>query len=286
MKNRLYPDIEFLSIGHFTHDVVDHSLILGGAAAYSSKTAIKLGIRAGVITSVGQDFLHFDKLRDIPIALINKNLEGLKTTTFQNIYEDGLRRQFIKSISETIKPEHIPEEWINTGIVYICPVANEVEPSIVHSFPNSIIGVSPQGWMRCWDDHGIVSQKKWEYAREVLPYIDALIMSEEDISATPEVVEEYAKIVRMMILTRGERGSTLFYKGKTVDFPAFKTNVFDPTGAGDVFATAFLIKYKQTNDPYSASIFANCTASFVVEKQGMDGIPDLEQVYSRLSKRI
>ncbi len=285
MNKKVFPDIEFLSIGHFTHDVVDHKLILGGAAAYSSKTATKLGVRTGVITSVGEDFLHFEKLNNIPIALINENLKGIKTTTFQNIYEDGIRRQFIKSVSQTIKPEHIPQEWINTGIVYICPVANEVEPSIVHSFPNSIIGVSPQGWMRCWDDKGIVSQKKWEYAEDVLPYIDALIMSEEDISATPEVVDEYAEIVRMMILTRGERGSTLFYEGKVVDFPAFKTKVFDPTGAGDVFATAFLIKYKQTSDPYEASIFANCTASFVVEKQGMDGIPDIEQVNLRLAKK-
>lgn len=285
MNKKVYPYIEFLSIGHFTHDVVNHNFILGGAAAYSSKTATKLGIKTGVITSVGEDFIHFDKLNGIPIALINKNLNGIKTTTFQNIYENGIRRQFIRSVSETIKPEHIPQEWIKTSIVYICPVANEVEPSIVHSFPNSIIGASPQGWMRCWNDKGMVSQKKWEYAEDVLPYIDALIMSEEDISATPEVVDEYAKMVHMLILTRGERGSTLFYEGKIVDFPAFKTEVFDPTGAGDVFATAFLIKYKQTNDPYEASVFANCTASFVVEKQGMDGIPDIEQVKLRLATK-
>jgi len=35
--------LQFLSIGHFTHDIVGDDLILGGAAAYSSSTAKKTG---------------------------------------------------------------------------------------------------------------------------------------------------------------------------------------------------------------------------------------------------
>ncbi|MEK7398071.1 MAG: PfkB family carbohydrate kinase [Candidatus Poribacteria bacterium] len=281
--------IQFLSIGHFTHDVVGSELILGGASAYSSATARKLGLNAGVITSVGRDFLHFDKLHDVSLIVIgkiDKSASEYPTTTFENIYENDVRRQFIRGVSAVIYANHIPDNWCDIDIVYLCPVANEVDSSIVHKFPDSIIGASPQGWMRKWDSDGCVSPRKWDEAPKVLPYVDALIMSEEDISPFPDIVEEYASMVKILVLTRGESGSTLFCDGKEVNFPAFKVNVLDPTGAGDVFATAFLIKLKQSQDPYEASIFANCAASFVVEKRGTEGIPDYKQVQSRLESNI
>ncbi|MGB9596617.1 MAG: PfkB family carbohydrate kinase [Candidatus Poribacteria bacterium] len=282
-------DIQFLSIGHFTHDIVGNELILGGASAYSGTTARKLGLNTGVVTAVGKDFLHYDKLCNISLFVIGEKDNSAwdyPTTTFENIYENGIRRQFIRGVSATICANHIPDQWCNAGIVYLCPVANEVDPSIVHKFPSSIIGASPQGWMRKWDSSGRVFPREWEEAPKVLPYIDALIMSEEDILPFPNIIDEYANMVKMLILTRGEKGSTLFYNGKVFDFPAFKVNVIDPTGAGDVFATAFLIKLKETQDPSVASVFANCVASFVVEKRGTEGIPDLEQVKSRLNSGI
>ena len=145
------------------------------------------------------------------------------------------------------------------------------------------IGVSPQGWMRQWDEQGHVSAREWEDAPEVLAHADAVIMSEEDISPFPEVLDEYVKLAKAVVLTRGERGATLFHNGQAVDFPAFPTRAVDPTGAGDVFALAFLRELHRTGDLHKASIFANCTASFVVEKPGTEGIPDLDRVLSRLS---
>jgi len=275
--------IQFLSIGHFTHDVVGNELILGGTAAYSIATARKLGLSAGAVSAVGKDFLHYDRLKDISLAIAKEPDGELSktTTTFENIYENGVRRQFIKGVSATIRSEHIPDKWCNADIVYLGPVANEIDPSVVHKFSNSIIGASPQGWMRKWDNKGRVYPKRWDDAPKVLPYINALIMSEEDISPFPDIVNEYIELVEIMVVTKGDKGSTLYHNGIKRDFPAFKTNVVDPTGAGDVFATAFLIKLQETNDPCKASIFANCTASFVVEKRGIEGIPDLNQVRLR-----
>jgi len=278
ITNRTKP-INFLAIGHFTHDVTESGLILGGAASYSSLTARKLDMQARVVSAVGKDFLHFDKLKDIPISLVK---DTSQTTTFQNIYVNGVRTQTIKGVGAKIKAQHVPADWLDSEIVYLCPVADEVDQSVAKIFPNSLIGASPQGWMRQWDKEGLVYQRKWEDAEKLLPHLDALIMSEEDISGLPEVVDEYRKMAKIMVLTKGERGCTLYHEGKITDFPAFKTNVVDPTGAGDVFAVAFLRELYKTQDPYKASVFANCTASFVVEKPGIQGVPDLAQVKSRL----
>lgn len=271
------PKVDFLAIGHLTHDVVNNGFILGGASAYSSKTAFKLGLKVGVVSAVGDDFLHYDKLDGISLALVDR--KGSKTTTFENIYENGIRRQVIRGVAPAISQMDVPDEWKDAKIVYICPVADEVELSIADLFNSSLIGASPQGWMRRWNDKGLVYPKKWELNCDS---IDVLIMSEEDIMPFPQVVGEYVDKVKIMVLTRGENGSRLFMNGTIEDFPAFRTSVSDPTGAGDVFAAAFLIKYFETNDPVEASIFANCTASFVVEKQGMDGIPDINLVNERV----
>jgi len=285
------PCPQFVAIGHLVHDVAECGLILGGAAAYSSITARRLGLHAGVISAVGKDFLHYEKLDGILLALVGATraspLQHDLTTTFANTYDEhGMRKQMIKSVSATIHPEHIPPEWLDAEIAYLCPMADEVDPSIVRMFPNSLIGVSPQGWMREWNADGQVSPRKWKDASNILPHVDVLVMSEEDISPFPEVVDEYVDLAEIMVLTRGERGSTLFHDGQVIDSPAFPTHTVDPTGAGDVFAVAFLMEFHRTRDLYKASVFANCTASFVVEKQGTEGIPDLDRVHSRMMSRV
>jgi sugar/nucleoside kinase (ribokinase family) len=273
---------EFVAIGHFTQDIVEGGPILGGAAAYSSIAARQLGLRAGAVSAVGENFLHYEKLEGISLALVENSTYNL-TTTFQNTYEEGIgRRQIIRSVSAPIRSEHIPSEWLCAEIVYLCPVADEVDPSIVHKFPDSLMGISPQGWMRQWNDEGHVSPRKWEAASDVLPHVDVTIMSEEDISPFPDIVREYVDLAEVMVLTRGGKGSTLFHKDQIIDFPAFRTRTVDPTGAGDVFAVAFLKEFHETRDLCKASVFANCVASFVVEKQGIEGIPDLDHVHSRM----
>jgi 1D-myo-inositol 3-kinase len=57
----------------------------------------------------------------------------------------------------------------------------------------------------------------------------------------------------------------------------------DPTGAGDVFASGFLIEYHLARDPWRAAAFACCAASFAVERPGLEGIPDRESVERRLA---
>jgi sugar/nucleoside kinase (ribokinase family) len=64
---------------------------------------------------------------------------------------------------------------------------------------------------------------------------------------------------------------------------AFTVKEVDPTGAGDVFAAAFLIEYNLTGDPRHSTAFACCAASFAVERPGLTGIPDRAAVENRLA---
>lgn len=269
----------FVAVGHFTHDVTPQGYIIGGSAAYSSIAVRNLGLHSKVVTSVGLDF---DQKAPLLNGIEVRYQISKFTTEFNNIYEDGYRRQLLLNVANQIRAEHIPVEWRDTEIAYICPVANEVAVDVVHAFHNAVIGVTPQGWMRKWDEKHRVFAKKWEKPEKILPYVDALILSVDDIAEFPEELERYIELTKIVVLTKNKNGATLYEGGKSIDFPAYKTTEIDQTGAGDVFAAAFLSKYNETRDASVATDFANCVASFAVERKGTEGIPTYEKIEQRL----
>jgi sugar/nucleoside kinase (ribokinase family) len=72
--------------------------------------------------------------------------------------------------------------------------------------------------------------------------------------------------------------------GESFPVPARPTEQVDPTGAGDVFATAFLIRMFETGDPVVAVRFANIVASMSVEGIGMTRIPYRAEVDAWLQR--
>jgi len=270
---------EFISIGHVTYDIYPGERLIGGSAAYSSLTAYKLGLSTGIITSRGLDFSCDGLLKGINIT----GSVSPHTTTFYNSYHHGKRKQIINEIANSIKKAQVPPGWDKAKIVHICPVADEVDPEIFNIFKDSLVCLTPQGLMRKWDEKGQVYPKKWIPIFKVSSHVDVLIFSEEDIATFPEVLEKYKSLINIVILTRGAEGSILYWRGKEFIFSAFKTEEKDPTGAGDVFAAAFLVKYYQTDDPIQSSRFANCVASFAVEGKGTAGISDFDRLIKRAS---
>jgi sugar/nucleoside kinase (ribokinase family) len=90
------------------------------------------------------------------------------------------------------------------------------------------------------------------------------------------------------VITEYRDGSTIYQRqadgsivqSKILPRPA---NEVDPTGAGDVFATAFVIRLQETGDPLQAARFANITASFSVEHPGVTGVPTRAQVLAYMA---
>lgn len=272
----------FISIGHITHDLIGNGITPGGPALYATCTARNLGAPAGMVTSFQPPFLLPFLVHGIEIRC----KAAPQTTTFANLYnERGERRQIIESVAAPLDLAAIPETWRAAHIVNFCPVANEYPPALVRAFDQALIGVCPQGWMRKWNAQGHVSRKAWDSYADVLPYADVVFFSEEDVTAPENVAATYLAYTQMAVITRGKRGASVYVGKDAYHVPAFPANEIDPTGAGDVFATAFLLNYFDTRDPLAAATFANCVASFVVEKEGIYGIPSRADVEHRLKVR-
>jgi sugar/nucleoside kinase (ribokinase family) len=269
---------DFLAVGHLCCDLIDGRRILGGSASYASLTARELGQTAGILTAIADDFPFLNLLRNISV----NNIGSPSTTTFKNIYHNGIREQIISSVARTIRPADVPEELTGAAIVYLCPIANEVAPDVALCFRESLVGVGAQGWFREWDATGRVRKKKWESAIRVAEAVDAIVYSELDTDDPYVLAEELAHHAPIVIVTQSSQGADVFTDGRRIHVPAFEIDEIDPTGAGDVFAAAFLFHFQSSADVLASAKFACCAASFVCEQEGTRGIPTHEQVLTRL----
>jgi sugar/nucleoside kinase (ribokinase family) len=126
----------------------------------------------------------------------------------------------------------------------------------------------------------------------VLPYLDVLILSHDDLlpfadgqrAAADAILSSWSRQVPLLVATDGRHGATLFQHGRTESFAGYRAREVDPTGAGDVFAAAFLCYLYWHGNARAAVEFANCAASFSIEQVGTMGIPDMDMIERRMKR--
>jgi 1D-myo-inositol 3-kinase len=160
--------IDFLAIGHITHDLVSDGFRLGGTVTFAAVTALRLGRNPAIVTRASPELLLVGRdgfaegapdsaLRGIPVRLAPSAV----STTFTNTYHDGQRTQFVAAVADPITPDVLPHEWSSSPIVLLGPIARETPPNWLRSFPSALLGMTPQGMMRQWDERGRVSFGGW-----------------------------------------------------------------------------------------------------------------------------
>lgn len=265
--------VDYLLIGHAAADVAPGGFQLGGTIAYAGLTAQALGLRVGIVTSSGAD-APLGGLGGIPIV----NVPAEHSTTFENIKTEGGRKQVLHHHAAPLTFEHIPQTWRSAPIIHLGPIADEVDPTLAEKLSGSLLGVTPQGWMRAWDETGRVFAKPWSNSGQVLPHAGAIIMSVEDVNRDLELVEEMAHHTRILCLTEGSAGSVLHWNGDRRRFRPLQMQEVDATGAGDIYAAAFLVRLYHTRDPWEAARFATQLAARSVTRVGLEGIPTQREI--------
>ncbi len=265
--------IDYLMIGHITRDETPDGPRLGGTATFSSLMAQALGLRVGIVTSWGAD-LSPGPLSEIPIV----NLPSEHSTTFENISTPEGRLQTVFHVANTIDLNLIPDLWLNAPIVHLGPVAQEVEPTLVRHLSNSLIGTTPQGWLRAWDEKGRVVPTEWPEAAFVLSNVGAAVIGMEDLDYDEARIEEMATACRVLAVTEQSDGVRLFWHGDVRRFRPPSVIELDTTGAGDIFAAAFFFRLYNTRDPWEAARFATQLAAISVTRSGLQSIPTQEEI--------
>lgn len=271
--------MDLVVVGHVTLDETGRGTRPGGAAYYATLTAARLGLHVALLTSFGDDYPPTTLPGGVEVARVRPD----RTTRYAIRRSAGGRHLTLRTRAGGLGPGDLPPAWRHAPLAMLCPVADEVDTALAAAFPDAAVAALPQGWMRRIGPGGAVSATGWASADAVLPRLQLLALSEEDLGPGRTDPVEWFDQIPLGAVTRAAAGATLYVNGEPYHVAADPVAVVDDTGAGDVFATTLLIEYHRRTDPWQAAAAAACAAAAAITGEGGSAIPDREQLEARLA---
>lgn len=262
--------IDYLLIGHVTSDIQnDGSGKLGGTASYSGLTAHRLGHEVGLVSSFGED-ADLSALSPIQVD----NAKPGQTTLFRNITTPTGRQQYCYERGSVLSAKDIPALWQSASIVHLGPVAGEIDPDLFDAFPDSLLCCTPQGMLRHIDKDGRVTFQDFPHKEKLLPKTNAMVLSFEDLQSDEALINEYASLCKLLVVTQNKDGVRVYWKDEVHNFSAPVKESVDDTGAGDIFAACFFHQLFITRNPWDAARFAVELSANSVTRHYLESVPN------------
>lgn len=291
---------DVVPVGHFAIDSIllpdRHTpfVVLGGAAAYVSLAARRLGTRVSVISKVGADFPEAYKWwlgqEGIDLSGILKD-EKAQTTRFELKYSNppSDRVLTLKNKAPPITVDDLPKT-LKADAIHIAPIAGEITYEVAEKLRGfaEVLSLDPQGLLRNFDEAGNVSLGSMTDKR-ILGIIDIYKSSLSEIEVVTGQIEPDSAIeaihklgAKIVVVTLGEDGAVISTGDTTYYVPAYKPEkVVDPTGAGDAFIGGFLAEYVYGENYLRCACVGSAVASLVVEGIGPTSFGDKAEIYRR-----
>jgi 1D-myo-inositol 3-kinase len=263
----------FAAIGHVTNDHLSAGMVPGGSSLYATLTAAGLGLSARAVTSHGPDFVGRGLLEAAGVVVEGGG--AARTTTFENVYIHGSRHARVLAVADLLAAP------ATADIVLACPVVDEVAPS---ALAGPLVGAGLQGWFRRLGPGGVVERRIPDDLGFLAPCRAAFVSVEDLGDDGARVLPALRATVPIVVVTDGPRGATIYAAGGATQIGVYPADEVDPTGAGDVFATAFLIALARGEDVETAGAFGAAAASIVVEGVGPSALCRLGETSARYTR--
>jgi sugar/nucleoside kinase (ribokinase family) len=232
---------------------------VGGHSANVSIDLRKMGLSEGTVSSVGavgEDFFgEFIEsvLKRYGVVTHLEKVQKVGTSKDLILVVTGQDRRYHVDVGANryLSPEHVvsvlAEERPLLFYVGGCGMLGKFDEKLAHTLQtaknyNCLTFVDPV----------IPLEREWSFLFQALKWADILHCNDvEAFSMTGEkdpwkaakaLIEEGVKFV---IISRGERGVFAKIKNITLEIPAFKVPVIDPSGAGDAFCSGVIYKLVQ-----------------------------------------
>ncbi len=256
-------------------------LASGGSVANSIIAISQLGGSAAFIGCVGDDRygMHYaEEFSQLSIDIGNPILVGEQTGTCLALITPDAERTMRTCLAVSsklaaihVEPRRIQNsEWLFIeGYVFANPETGQ------HAIREAIRVAKSAGTkvaITCSD--AFVPQVFGEPLREALKDADLLFangpesMSITGCSTVQEAFAKLASIVPNSVVTDGPHGAHVRFKGKEFHEPAVPCKPKDLTGAGDMFAGAFLYGVTHGHEPEAAARAANFLCMKVITQVG------------------
>ena len=264
---------------------------LGGPAAYSSMVIPLLQAKTQCITSVGRDFpegyqLYLDSIRNYGLKIEISE----KTTRFLHEIHHDRRTLFLLAQAQSLDNSLFLLEGGRACL--LSPVFEEISRfSVEWSKDNhDWVGVDVQGFVRKKDENGKIyshfNQSFFSYLIQKNDFVKYSLneaMSYTKQKSQREILDKLPKN-NVQIVTLGNNGIIYSDNGQFFRLVAPAEEVKDPTGAGDVFITAFLIKYLETEEVDFSLAFGMALAAEKVQYKEIQVLP--KKNYTSIAEKI
>ena len=269
-----------LIVGSIAIDTIEtpvekKSNVLGGSTTYSLVASGKQS-EVSIVGIVGNDFpseghtlyqSYASDLSDLKIAegktfrwggRYHKNWDD-RDTLFTEL---GVFSDFRPVLTESNK---------NRSHILLANIHPELQYSVIlqNQNPDATIVIDT---MNLWIETTLASLEKVLSASNILLINESeafLLTNESDIKSAAH------SLLRMgpeaVVIKKGSRGAELFSLTEHITVGAFPVrNVIDPTGAGDVFAGAFVASLANEDSKETALLNASASASISIESFGIE----------------
>ena len=209
---------------------------VGGGSYHGARALRRLRVPARIVTRCAA----VDKAKLLPplirLGTPVRYVPGESTATFSLAYDGDLRTMTVEALGDAWLPADVPDlpsvRW-----VHVAPLSR-------HEFPPETIAALARRRRLSLDGQGLVRAPSLgplrlddDFDRDLLRHVWVLKLADEEA----EVLGDPAALgVREVIVTHGSRGSTVYCGGHAELVPA-RALPGEPTGAGDVFATAYVV---------------------------------------------
>lgn len=261
----------------------------GGAAANVAMIGATLGMKTGLISAVGCEFIdsHYHKnMQKLGVdteALIISQEENTPTAfVMTNNNQDqisyfywGAGKEFHDSEVPRDKVKEFKAVHLATGDPHF-----NCKAGIVAKEEERLVSFDPG------QDLGMYSPKK---LKEVISNVNILFGNHHEIKRIQDSLEVDINGLmdlgpEIVLKTCGKEGSHIYsVDGDKLEVESIYRPAVDPTGAGDSYKAGFLSQFINGASLEESAKFASSVSSFVVEKQGCQtNMPTYDETYNRM----
>jgi sugar/nucleoside kinase (ribokinase family) len=275
---------DYVTVGHVTVDVIareDGAGDLrqpGGGAFYSALQAARLGLRTLIVTRGVEEELQA-LLAPYETELQVRIIPAEHTTTLLTRGRGRLRSQRLHAwagpFEETVE--------VDTEILHIAPIARETPRSL--NGHADFVGLTPQGLVRDWDEHGDIARGALD--RERVPAdCDAVVFSAEEREHCGELAASAGDPI--VAITAGARPTTVLQPHcAPIEVGAYEVaQTREDLGAGDVFAATFFVALHEGLPAVRAAALGNAAAAVRIAQAGPGAIGDRRAIERRSKSRM
>jgi sugar/nucleoside kinase (ribokinase family) len=251
-------------LGNLCRDVFpDRPPATGGGPYHGARALHRLRVPARIVTRCAP--ADRDELLP-PLVRLGTPVRFIPgtTTAICAIDNDGdLRRMRLDAIGDTWEPADLPDLPTSVRWVHIAPLARSDFPArtLAALARRHRISFEAQGLVRVPEVGPLSLDANYDPA--LLEHISILKVAELEAGVLGDLA---ALGIGEIVLTRGSQGSTVFVGGRAEDIPAHPLHG-DPTGAGDAFATAYVVARNAGLNPAGAARRATALVASLMSRR-------------------